>query len=328
MEITTRILQGFLADGQINPAAIEAALTEWHQHRVVAFPTETVYGLGAPIFDEAAIKSIYQTKGRPADNPLIAHVSSWQMVEQIVSELPEAARRLAKSWWPGPLTMVLPARESVPAVARAGLPTIGVRWPAHGVALELIGKLDQPVVAPSANLSGLPSPTTAAAVAEDLDGRVGLIIDGGNCEVGVESTIIDLSGERPVILRPGVITAEELSETLGQQVSVADSDAPLKAPGMKYRHYAPKARVMVQDIDALNLDVSLSGVLLSRQQLQVPANWQWLPLQLSTLFEGFRQADRLDKSLVIVALTVDDRRNQALMNRVMKAIGSFDQHFS
>lgn len=211
---------------------------------LVAFPTETVYGLGAAIHREEGIRRIFHVKGRPADNPLILHLYSEEQLSEVVSEIPQTAKILAEEYWPGPLTLVLPKKETVPAEVSAGLPTVAVRIPAHPVAIELLAKTGIPVAAPSANLSGRPSPTLGSHVITDLNGKVELILDAGPTGVGVESTVLDLSGDHPRLLRPGGVTLEMLETTLGKGAVESSqdlqSDRPL-APGMKYRHYAPDA---------------------------------------------------------------------------------------
>ena len=214
---------------------------------LVAFPTETVYGLGANALDEEAAKKIYAAKGRPSDNPLIAHVSCMEEVYPLVSWVPEAAKKLAQAFWPGPLTMIFPKSRIVPYGTTGGLDTVAVRMPSDPVANRLIALAGVPVAAPSANTSGRPSPTTAQHVLQDMDGRIEMIIDGGAVGIGVESTIVDVSVDVPTVLRPGAITMEMLEEVLGEVAidpailgPMAEGIRP-KAPGMKYKHYAPKA---------------------------------------------------------------------------------------
>ena len=217
---------------------------------LVAFPTETVYGLGADALNAGAVNQIFIAKGRPQDNPLIVHISDMQMLRGLC-EMNANAEKLAAAFWPGPLTMLLPKTCAVPDVTTAGLDTVGIRMPDHAAALALIAAAGTPIAAPSANLSGRPSPTSAAHVFEDMNGRIPLIIDGGACRVGVESTVLDVSGAEPVIFRPGAITQEMVAAVCGG-CSVADSVMrPLKegerapSPGMKHRHYAPKGRMTV-----------------------------------------------------------------------------------
>ena len=213
---------------------------------LVAFPTETVYGLGANALDEAAAKKIYAAKGRPSDNPLIAHISSMEELPALVREIPEAGRKLAEKYWPGPLTMIFPKKDVVPYGTTGGLDTVAVRMPSDPVANRLIKLAGIPVAAPSANTSGRPSPTRAEHVIEDMDGKIEMILDGGQVGIGVESTIVDVSGPVPTLLRPGAVTLEMLRETLGQvEVDPAilgpvKGDVKPKAPGMKYRHGSRK----------------------------------------------------------------------------------------
>ncbi|NBH71903.1 threonylcarbamoyl-AMP synthase [Clostridiaceae bacterium] len=218
---------------------------------LVAFPTETVYGLGANALDEEAAKKIYAAKGRPSDNPLIAHISSFEELEPLVSEIPEEGRRLAEAFWPGPLTMIFPKSSLVPGTTTGGLGTVAVRMPDHAIASRLIALAGVPVAAPSANLSGRPSPTAARHVWQDMEGRIEMILDGGPVGIGVESTIVDVSGECPVLLRPGAVTLEMLRSVAGAvEIDPAlagrpDPEIRPKAPGMKYRHYAPKAELIL-----------------------------------------------------------------------------------
>ena len=233
-------------------AANEESLT-WgaellRRGELVAFPTETVYGLGANALDSAAVREIFAAKGRPADNPLIVHIWDREQLAQ-VCHVPPLAEKLMDAFWPGPLTLLMPRRESIPLVVTASLPTVAVRMPSHPVAAALLKACNVPVAAPSANRSGKPSPTTAHHVLEDMDGRIPLILDGGDCEVGVESTVLDISGETPCILRPGGVTKAML-ETVLPRVEVAGSVLrPLQpgekalSPGMRYKHYAPVGTV-------------------------------------------------------------------------------------
>ena len=219
--------------------------------QLVAIPTETVYGLGANGLDEGAVAKIFEAKGRPQDNPLILHVADSADMERFCHSIPQAAYRLAEAFWPGPLTMVLPARDIVPKRTTAGLPTVAVRCPDCEVTREIIRLAGVPVAAPSANISGKPSTTTAEHVRHDHDGRIAAIVDGGPCRVGVESTIVDLTEARPRLLRPGGITPEQLLAVLGDLVvdkavtAQVSADTTVKAPGMKYKHYAPQGEVII-----------------------------------------------------------------------------------
>ena len=218
---------------------------------LVAIPTETVYGLGANGLDPEAVAKIFIAKGRPQDNPLILHVADSSQIESLCHSIPDVAYRLAEKFWPGPLTMVLPARDTVPKCTTAGLPTVAVRCPDNAVTREIIRLSGCPIAAPSANISGKPSTTTAEHVIHDHNGKIEAVVDGGPCRVGLESTIVDLSEDRPRLLRPGGITPEQLLEVLGDLVvdkavtAQIDKDAVVKAPGMKYRHYAPDCQVVI-----------------------------------------------------------------------------------
>ena len=220
---------------------------------LVAFPTETVYGLGGNGLDKEAARKIYAAKGRPSDNPLILHVSKMEEVYPLVESVPEKAKLLMESFWPGPLTLILKKSKIVPLESTGGLDTVALRCPDNGVTLELIERAGLPVAGPSANLSGSPSPTEASHVYHDLAGRIEGILDDGAVGIGVESTILDMSTDRPTLLRPGAITLEDLTEVLGEKPEIdptllgkkmEDGFIP-KAPGMKYRHYAPKAEMIL-----------------------------------------------------------------------------------
>ena len=233
------------------PKTVETAANIIKSGGLVAIPTETVYGLGANGMDPAAVAKIFAAKGRPQDNPLILHVTGAEQIELFCQDVPPAAYALAQAFWPGPLTMVLPARETVPKCTTAGLPTVAVRCPDNDITRKIIALAGVPLAAPSANLSGKPSTTTAQHVLHDHDGKIDAIVDGGPCRVGVESTIVDLTEERPRLLRPGGITPEQLIAVLGDLVvdkavtAQIDKDAVVKAPGMKYRHYAPDCQVVI-----------------------------------------------------------------------------------
>lgn len=231
--------------------ALEPAAQIIRQGGLVAFPTETVYGLGANALLGDAVAKIFEAKGRPSDNPLIVHISDLCQLEEIVSLIPPKAKMLIERFWPGPLTLILPKNDNIPDEVTAGLPTVGVRFPKHPVAQAFISMAGVPIAAPSANTSGKPSPTTAQHVIGDLFGKIDAVIDGGNANVGLESTIVDVSGEIPVLLRPGGITYEQLCEVLGEVAlgqSVTEQlsgDMTAIAPGMKYPHYSPNAQVVV-----------------------------------------------------------------------------------
>ncbi len=228
-------------DGEIISRAAEVI----RSGGLVAFPTETVYGLGADALNPEAVRSIYAAKGRPSDNPLILHVASLDQAEGLVF-MNDTARRLAKTFWPGPLTLVLPAKSCVPAVTRGGLDTAAVRMPDNPTALALIRDSHTPIAAPSANTSGRPSPTDAASVLADMDGRIAMILDGGRVRVGIESTVIDITNpERPLLLRPGGMPIKTLEQILGAKLGVPDSKSSRRSPGTRYRHYSPSVPVKI-----------------------------------------------------------------------------------
>lgn len=238
------------SETQMNMDAIRAAGQILKEGGLVAFPTETVYGLGANALDEEAAKKTYAAKGRPSDNPLIVHIASLEDLYPITEEVPEKAVRLAEQFWPGPLTMIFNKSDLVPHGTTGGLDTVAVRMPSDKTAMALIRAAGGYVSAPSANTSGRPSPTTAAHVLDDLDGKIEMILDGGPVHIGVESTIVDMTVEPPMILRPGAVTRDMLEQAIGEvavdhTILSADSKTPPKAPGMKYRHYAPKAELAV-----------------------------------------------------------------------------------
>ena len=234
-----------------SPEAIEMAARLFSQGQLVGFPTETVYGLGANALNPAAVLSIFAAKGRPADNPLIVHIWRREQLDGLC-EIPDGAEMLMDAFWPGPLTMLFPKTERIPDEVTAGLPTVAIRAPSLPCTRRLLEVCGLPIAAPSANRSGRPSPTTAAHVMEDMNGRIPLILDGGSCQVGLESTVLDLTHGQPTILRPGGITKEMLENVLGTEVALAGSILrPLKpdekalSPGMRYRHYAPEGNVVL-----------------------------------------------------------------------------------
>lgn len=235
-------------------AGIARAAALLQQGEIVALPTETVYGIAADARNGAAVAKIFEAKGRPQDNPLIVHIAGVEMLPGLVSEFPERARLLAAAFWPGPLTIIMPRGPEVAAECCAGLDTVGIRMPSHPVVQRLIAASGIAFAAPSANLSGKPSPTNAQDVWNDMQGRLPLILDGGECQVGVESTVISVVGEKPTLFRPGHITLEDLERALGEEVEVSGAilerlaeGEVARSPGMKYKHYAPKA-----DITLLN----------------------------------------------------------------------------
>jgi len=263
-------------------AAVQRAAELLRAGEVVALPTETVYGLAANARDASAVAKIYEIKGRPAHNPLIVHVADFALARQCVSTWPEAAERLAKSFWPGPLTMVLPRGAMIPDLVTAGGATVGVRWPSHPFMQAVIRECGFPLAAPSANLSNSISPTNAAHVRKQLGDRLALIVDGGQSQVGIESTVIDLVAATPRVLRPGMIHEESLLAALGQ-TDEARMTAPLtpaapgalRSPGLLQKHYSPRAKLLIRSWrDAADLDRQLAACQVPRAQIHIIAHTQ------------------------------------------------------
>ncbi|MEP7270207.1 MAG: L-threonylcarbamoyladenylate synthase [Acidobacteriota bacterium] len=292
---------------------------------VVAFPTETVFGLGAALFSESAIEKVFIAKGRPSDNPLIAHVSFVGQIEEIAATIPPIAHELIEAFFPGPLTLVLPRKPSVPKIATAGLETVGVRMPTHQLALEFIRESGTPLVAPSANLSGRPSPTTWEAVKTDLDGRIACILQGEQTHFGIESTVVDCSGGDAIVLRAGALTIEDLRRVIPRITQRSDaSDQQPVSPGLKHRHYSPAATVRLVSHPRHAGDESGAGFI----GLTPPAATQLFARQAVclnvsdyayTLFQFFRACDE-DKIRVIYCERVEETGlGVALMDRLRRA---------
>lgn len=240
----------------VTPESIAEAGAIIRAGGLVGMPTETVYGLGADALNEQAVLSIFAAKNRPADNPLIVHVASLEEITPLVREIPDAAKQLMEAFWPGPMTLILPKADCIPTAVSAGLDTVGIRMPDSEAARALIREAGTPIAAPSANRSGKPSPTTAQHVLEDMDGRIPMILDGGACAVGVESSVIDVTGETPIILRPGGITPEMVESVLGACMVDEHVMSPLRegelvrSPGMKHKHYSPEAKTAIYEGEA------------------------------------------------------------------------------
>ena len=308
---------------------------------LVAFPTETVYGLGADARREDAVRAVFAAKGRPADNPLIVHIAEIGQIYEIAAEVPEIALRLAEVFWPGPLTMVLPKQDCIPEVTSGGLDTVGIRMPSHPVARALIRESGCPIAAPSANRSGKPSPTTARHVRDDMNGRISAILDGGQCSVGVESTVICFDDPETIhILRPGLISKEDLApyaarvyvdHAIYEQIA---PDVRVASPGMKYKHYAPNAKILpvdAPDFAAFANYVSKHAVygtycLLFDGDPEIPG----IPSmrsgdsgeeQAHNLFLRFRELDEAGAKLVYVRMPRQDGADLSVYNRLMRAAG-------
>lgn len=285
---------------------LEEAAAFLKRGEIVAIPTETVYGLAADVFQEAALQKIFKAKGRPSDNPLIAHVGSIAQLEGLVEAPSELFYRLFERFWPGPLTLIAPRSKRVPDFLAAHLPTVAVRMPSHPCALQILQKFG-PLAAPSANLSGRPSPTSAAHVLEDFSGAVPLVIDGGFASYGIESTVLSTVGKTPVLLRPGAIGRDEIEEFLGMRLKDPKKGGAPLSPGMKYRHYAPKAKVFLVESEEELKELREQGA-------YVPAL-----IEAQTLYAELRKADRLQKSAVAIHVNAQLRANEAVMNRLEKA---------
>ncbi len=315
---------------------------------LVAFPTETVYGLGANALNAEAAKKIYEAKGRPSDNPLIAHIAKAEDLAPLVREIPEAGRTLMETYWPGPLTLIFPKSDIVPYGTTGGLDTVAVRMPSDPIANRLIELAGVPVAAPSANTSGRPSPTRAQHVVEDMSGKIEMIIDGGEVGIGVESTIVDVSGDVPMLLRPGAITMEMLQETLGHVEIDPAIQGPMskeikpKAPGMKYRHYAPKAEMtlvegqmehVVAYINREAREALLAGKkvgiicteesreLYPEGMLEVIGSREHEETVAHNLFAVLRDFDDRQVDCIFSESFSKDHMGQAIMNRLCKAAG-------
>ncbi|MFZ5986103.1 MAG: L-threonylcarbamoyladenylate synthase [Bacillota bacterium] len=318
------------------------------QGGLVAFPTETVYGLGADALNEKAVKKIFEAKGRPSDNPLIVHIEDSRSINELVSDIPSNASILMDRFWPGPLTLVMKKSKKVPEIITAGLSTVAIRVPSHPIALALIREAGLPVAAPSANVSGKPSPTAAKHVIDDLSGKVDVIIEGGSANIGVESTVIDITLTPPVILRPGGISPEQLGNVLG---GVAIDPAVVKAdstefvprsPGMKYTHYSPKAEVIVVEGEPLKVAKKIAGMIedykengisvgvLSTEQtkdlyLEVPVislGDRLTPETIAAnLFKAFRDFDDIGIKIILAEAIDNTGIGLAVMNRMKKAAG-------
>lgn len=334
-------------DNYIKDEELKEASAVIRSGGLVAFPTETVYGLGGDATNPEASRKIYAAKGRPSDNPLIVHIADFSQLRSIVAEVPQEAEKLAEAFWPGPLTMILRKNEVIPYETTGGLDTVAIRMPSHPVARAFLQDSGCMIAAPSANTSGRPSPTTAQHVWGDLHGKIEILLDGGPVGIGIESTIVDLSEERPMILRPGFITQEMLSAVLGDVgmdpgLASENSKQPPKAPGMRYRHYAPKADLtlvegtmeeVISKINALTREAQAMGksvgVLATEENKDryvadhviVIGQRQDEAEIARHLFDVLRQFDDLQVDLIYSESFVAAGVGQAIMNRLLKAAG-------
>lgn len=311
---------------------------------LVAFPTETVYGLGADALNSEAVGKVYAAKGRPSDNPMIVHISSKDDLSKLTPELTADMKKLMDAFWPGPLTMVVPAKDIIPKVTTGGLATVGIRMPSNPTAAELIRLSGVPIAAPSANLSGKPSPTSYKHAADDLDGRIDGIIAGGDCEAGIESTVVDMTEEIPSVLRPGIITAEQLSQALGKKVSIdpalferpdifnngglleTGADFKPKSPGMKYKHYAPKAEMIIYQGAPEKVKLAMTEEKVKRnsfgQKVEIIVFDDEHPEEAAhDFFARLRACDKAGVDVILAAALREDGIGFAVMNRMFKSAG-------
>lgn len=329
-------------DNLITYPQIKEAAQKLKQNEVIAFPTETVYGLGGNAESDEAVLKIFEAKGRPVDNPLIIHIANREQIHSFIKEIPEQASRLMDAFWPGPLTIILEQKAgSLSDKATAGLATVAVRMPNHPVALALIEEAGLPLAAPSANLSGKPSPTTAAHVAADLMGRVSGIVDGGATGIGVESTVVDCTSEIPVILRPGGVTKEQLEEVIGEvsaDPALTDDRLAPKSPGMKYRHYAPNAAFYLVDGSRQEIQQLVKEKRNEGKRVGVMTTIENKPFydadvvlacgeraRLETvaeaLYDTLRTFNQADVDVIFGEIFPEQGVGQAIMNRLAKASG-------
>ena len=331
----------------IDEAAIEKAAAYIRDGQLVAFPTETVYGLGADALDPAASKAIYAAKGRPSDNPLIIHIADADSLYEIGEDIPQSAVLLAKEFWPGPMTLIVKKKKDIPYETTGGLDTVAIRLPSHKIARELISRSGRFIAAPSANTSGRPSPTKAVHVIEDMDGRIPCIIDGGDVQIGLESTIIDLTEEIPTILRPGAISLSDVKNVTGEArldpgIVREDENTRPKAPGMRYRHYAPKGELTIIEGER---EAVISAIILSMETAEKEGKRAAViaSSESADRYEGYRvfdigalsREDEIAKNLYDTLRRLDEEGidtifseafdtphvGTAIMNRLLKAAG-------
>lgn len=320
-------------------SAIKKAADIIKKGGLVAIPTETVYGLAANAFDTNAVKRIFKAKGRPQDNPLIVHIAEFDHIHPLVSSLPKEAELLAERFWPGPLTLVLPKSPMIPDIVSAGLDTLAVRIPSQPIARAIIRESGLPLAAPSANISGFPSPTSLSHVLDDMKGRIPAIVDGGDCDVGIESTVLSLAGEVPTLLRPGKITLSQLREVIGEvKVNEAilkplEEGAKAESPGMSHRHYAPKAEISVikgsleQFAEYVNQNKSKKLMALCLEGEEKHIDVPTLTMgreddpfsQAQNLFSSLRKLDELGAKKAFARCPSDEDIGLAICNRLFRA---------
>lgn len=307
---------------------------------LVGLPTETVYGLGANAFDEEAVKSVFVAKGRPGDNPLIVHISEFKEIYNLVREVPDNAKKLAEKYWPGPLTIILPKSDKIPDAVSAGLDTVAVRLPSHPIMREIIRESGVPIAAPSANLSGSPSPTNAQCVLDDMNGRIPMIVDGGDCQVGVESTVITFATDVPRLLRPGGVTPEQIEEVVGEihidkaVLSQIGKDEKVSSPGMKYKHYAPKTKIIIvkgadeKYFDFLEKQSGKIGAMCFEEdmdKIKIPCVAYGKKddslSQAQRLFDALRETDKMGVDTVYAHCPEEKGVGLAVMNRLLRSAG-------
>ena len=326
---------------------IEVAGKILREGGLVAFPTETVYGLGANALDSKAVASIYEAKGRPSDNPMIVHIADSAELKQLVKGgrdgIGKNAIKVMEAFWPGPLTIIFPKSSAVPDVTTGGLDTVAIRMPSNDIAYRLIVEAGVPIAAPSANLSGKPSPTTAEDVLEDMNGRIEAVIMGGCCDVGIESTVLDLTGDKPIILRPGLITSEWISGVLDQEVAydkmllannemvanpregVTETSFKPKSPGMKYTHYSPKAKVRLiegSDIEFKRKVVELGIKAKKQGYSSAVLNYEdEVRRAAKKFFADLRELDRQEYDIIFIKTLEETGLGFSVMNRMLKSAG-------
>ncbi len=320
---------------------IQAAAALLKENEVVAFPTETVYGLGANAKSDDAVRKIFEAKGRPSDNPLIIHIANQKQIEELVEQIPPVAQQLMDAFWPGPLTLIFRKKGGLSQVATAGLDTVAIRMPDHPVAHAIIEAAGLPIAAPSANLSGKPSPTTAQHVEKDLSSRISGIVDGGETGVGVESTVVDCTEEIPIILRPGGVTKEQIQDVIGEvkedQALHNITEAP-KSPGMKYTHYAPEATFILLDgskefiqrmIDDKKATGARVGILTTKErehdysadEVIVCGSRQQLSTVAAGIYDALREFNEREVDVIFGETFSREGIGDAIMNRLVKAAG-------